>query len=64
MSLVAISFSMILSCLMKDVDGFLLTNRSALPSTFSSACPFWDLEYADDTVLFSNTFHIIKEILK
>ena len=57
-------FCMVLSCLMKDVDDQLLKARPTLPSTFSSKCPFWDLEYADDTVLISNTFQIIDEILQ
>ena len=49
---------------MKDVDDHILLERPNLPSTFSSACPFWDLEYADDTVLISNTFQIINDTLK
>ena len=46
---------------MEDV---LLSSRATLPSTFSRTCPFWDLECADDTVLISNTFQIINDILK
>jgi hypothetical protein len=49
---------------MKDVDDQILRTRPTLPSTFSSKCPFWDLEYADDTVLISNTFQIIDDILQ
>ena len=52
-------FCMVLSCLMKDVDDQLLRSRHTLPSTFSSKCPFWDLEHADDTVVISNTSRLL-----
>jgi hypothetical protein len=46
-------FIIVLSCLMHDVEEEFTHRYELLPNPFSASSPLWDLEYADDTVLFS-----------
>ncbi|CAE8641270.1 unnamed protein product [Polarella glacialis] len=46
-------FIIVLSCLMHDVEEEYTSKFELLPNPFSASSPLWDLEYADDTVLFS-----------
>jgi len=56
-------FVCVLTCVMSDCDAEYLTRFGSLPTIFSSASPLWDMEYADDTVLFSRSAVVMERLL-
>ena len=56
-------FIAILTCVMHDVDVEYEQRFGALPWVFSAASPYWDIEYADDTLLLSRSSESLNRLL-
>ena len=56
-------FITVLSCLMHDVEEEYTQRYELLPNPFAASSPLWDLEYADDTVLFSPNALTLQRLL-
>ena len=56
-------FTLVLSHLMDQVDAEYIHQHNSLPWIFSAASTLWDIEYADDTVIWGRSFEAATNFL-